>query len=108
MKHNESFQNIQKKYGNKVLDCEEILVYYKNNTIIFEKNSFLTTKIINENVDFIIKDFTGNILLEIKNQEILKNWVYNVDNVYLYEGLYIIEIIKSNSRIKIYNNLIKI
>jgi hypothetical protein len=31
-----------------------------------------------------------------------------VDNVYLYEGLYIIEIIKSNSRIKIYNNLIKI
>ena len=44
MKNVESFKRIQKNYGNKVLDCEEMVIYYKDNTLIFEKNSFLTTK----------------------------------------------------------------
>ena len=53
MKNITQFENIEQDYGNSVLDCEEILVYYKDNTIFFEKNSFLTTKKIDGNVDFI-------------------------------------------------------
>ena len=60
LKTKERFEDIQKVYGNDVLDCEEILVYYKDETIFFEKNSFLSSKKINENVDFVVKPTTTN------------------------------------------------
>ena len=46
--------DIEKNYGSSVLDCEEILVYYTNNTILFEKNSFLNQKNLQGEFDFII------------------------------------------------------
>jgi hypothetical protein len=108
LKTKERFDEIQKVYGNTVLDCEELLVTYSNNTILFEKNSFLSSKKINENVDFIISDLNGNIIEKLENQQLMNYWVFYISNVFLDQKTYIIEVIKTNSKIKIYNNLLTI
>lgn len=108
LKTKERFDEIQKVYGNTVLDCEELLVTYSNDTILFEKNSFLSSKKINENVDFIISDLNGNIIEKLENQQLMNYWVFYISNVFLDQKTYIIEVIKTNSKIKIYNNLLTI
>jgi hypothetical protein len=108
MKDSEKFHSIEIDYGNRVLDCEEIVVYYKNNTIFFEKNSFLTTKKIDENVDFILKNIHGDIVIQLGNQELWRFFTFYVSDIYLSSGLYFVEIVKTNSRTKIYNSLIEI
>lgn len=108
LKTSKRYQDIQKVYGNKVLDCEEILVYYNNNTIYFEKNSFLDTKDINEPVDFIIKKMNGDIVEILPNQSIMNYWTFYLSNVFLEKGKYLVEIIKSNSKNKIYNNILNL
>jgi hypothetical protein len=108
MKDVESFRRIQKNYGNSVLDCEEILVYYIDNTLFFEKNSFLTTKNIEGEYDFILKDKEGNIVQRLSNQLLKKYWIFYISNINLSKGEYSVEIIETQIGNKIYNNLIKI
>jgi UDP-2,3-diacylglucosamine pyrophosphatase LpxH len=36
-----TYEKIQQNYGNSTLDCEEFVITYSNNTIMFEKNSFV-------------------------------------------------------------------
>ena len=108
MKNMSDFQEIEKNYGNSVIDCEEILVYYKDNTLFFEKNSFLTNKQIDEDVDFLIKDSKGNIIEQLTNQNLRQFFIFYISNISLTNGVYHVEIVKTNSKIKIYNNLLKI
>ena len=108
MKTVESFKRIQTKYGNKVLDCEEILVYYINDTIFFEKNSFLTTKNIQGEVDFILKDKNGTIVQKLSNQFLMNYWIFYISNISLFNGDYFVEIVQTQTGNKIYNNLITI
>jgi hypothetical protein len=108
LKTKERFEGIQKEYDNTVLDCEEILVYYRDETIYFEKNSFLSSKNIDENVDFIILDLDGNVVEKLENQPLMDYWIFYISNIVLHKKTYIIEIVKTNSKVKIYNNLLKI
>ena len=108
LKSEQQYLNIEKDYGNSVIDCEEFLVYYHNNSIFFEKNSFLGNKKIDENVDFIVKTIDGEIIQTLTNQELFRYWVFYISNVILNDETYVIEIVKTNSGIKIYNNLLKI
>ena len=108
LKTKERFEGIQKNYGNTVLDCEEILVYYKNETIYFEKNSFLSSKKINENVDFIIKKMNGDIFEVLSDQNLFRYFMFYLSNIHLTDKTYIIEIVGTNSGIKLYNNLLEI
>lgn len=107
LKTKKQYKNIENDYNNSVIDCEEILVYYENNTIFFEKNSFLTTKKIDENVDLIVKNKNGKIIEILENQNLFNYWLFFISNVLLTEDYYIIEIVKTNSKIKIYNNILK-
>jgi hypothetical protein len=59
-----------------VIDCEEILVYYKDDTISFEKNSFLSTKKIDENVDFVIKTVDGQVVETLADQNLFQYWLF--------------------------------
>jgi len=106
LKHEWQYKNIQNDYGNSVIDCEEILVTYKDNTMSFEKNSFLTTKKIEENVDFIIKTIDGQVVSTLPNQNLFQYWLFYISGVELISGCYLIEIVKTESRVKIYNNLL--
>ena len=101
LKTKDRFESIQKNYGNTVLDCEEILVTYSDNTILFEKNSFLSSKKIDENVDFIISDLNGNIIEKLENQQLMNYWFFYISNIFLDQKTYIIEIVKTSSKIKI-------
>ena len=108
LKNKWQYENIQNDYCNSVIDCEEILVYYQNNSVFFEKNSFLSSKKINENVNFVIKNLKGEIVEMLTNQNLFQYWLFYISNVDLMDNFYIIEIIGTNSGIKIYNNLLKI
>ncbi len=109
MKDISKFQEIEKNYGDTVLDCEEILVFYKDETIFFEKNSFLSSKKIEHNVDFIIKDIkSGEVYCLLKNQLLFYYWVFYYSNIYLPKGKYHASIIESESKRIIYNNVLKI
>jgi hypothetical protein len=104
--------NEVKKYGNPsyidVSNPLKILVYYKNKTIYFEKNSFLSSKKINENVDFIIKKMNGDIFEVLSDQNLFKYFMFYLSNIRLTDKTYIIEIVGTNSGIKLYNNLLEI
>lgn len=106
LKDEKSFQDIERDYGNMVLDCEEIIVKYRDNTIFFEKNSFLTTKKIDEPVDFVISDLDGNVVQQLNYQDLINFGVFYISDVFLDKKIYIIEIFKSNSRNKIYHNFL--
>jgi hypothetical protein len=108
LKNEEQYVRIENDYNNHVIDCEEILVYYKDNSVFFEKNSFLTTKHIDEHVDFIIKDLNGNIVNVLSNQNLYQYWLFYISDIQLTDKSYIIEIVKTNSRVKIYNNLLQV
>jgi hypothetical protein len=105
-KHEIDYKKIEEDYNNSVLDCEEILVYYNDNIIYFEKNSFLDTKNIDEPVDFIIKNKSGDTVEKLSNQPLHGYWVFYISNVNLTDNYYHIEIIKTNSKQKIYNNIL--
>lgn len=106
LKDEKRFKGIQKVYGNKVLDCEEIQIKYENNTILFEKNSFLDTKSIEEPVDFIIKNKSGDVVSFLPNQNLLNYWIFYISDIFLDDEYYHIEIVKSYSKQKIYNNIL--
>jgi hypothetical protein len=106
LKDEKRFKDIQKVYGNKVLDCEEIQIKYENNTILFEKNSFLDTKSIEEPVDFIIKNKSGDVVSFLANQNLLNYWIFYISDIFLDDEYYHIEIVKSYSKQKIYNNIL--
>ena len=108
LKNEEQYIRIENDYNNHVIDCEEILVYYKDNSIFFEKNSFLTTKHIDEHVDFMVKNLNGDVVNTLSNQNLQQYWLFYISDIHLTDDSYIIEIVKTNSRIKIYNNLLKI
>ena len=108
LKNKWQYESIQNDYYNSVIDCEEVLVYYRDNSIFFEKNSFLNTKKINENVNFIIKNLNGKTVEMLTNQNLFQYWLFYISNVDLTDNFYIIEIIGTNSGIKLYNNLLKI
>jgi hypothetical protein len=108
LKYDWQYKNIQNDYGNSVIDCEEILVEYEDNTILFEKNSFLTTKKIDENVDFIVKKINGEVVESLPNQDLFRYFIFYISNVRLTDDQYIIEMVGTNSGKKYYNNLLQI
>lgn len=107
-KNKSDYEKIETEYNNSVLDCEEIVVSYENNCLFFEKNSFLTDKKIVGNVDFLIKKLNGELIEILPNQSIMNYWTFYLSNVYLEKGKYLIEIVKSENKNKIYNNILKI
>lgn len=102
------FEMIEKEYGNDVIDCEEFVINYEKNKILFEKNSFLTTKNINENVDFIVKDLNNNEIIRLNNQNIKNYWLFYISDIHLQDGMYCVEIRLTNSKFKIFNDLVEV
>ena len=108
LKNTQRYVDIKNQYGNSSIDCEEILVKYENGNILFEKNSFLDNKTIPNNVDFLIKDFNENILFQLENQQIHNYWFFFISNVHLEKNNYIVNIVESDTKVKIYNNVLSV
>lgn len=102
------YEMIQKEYGKSVLENEEFIVSYKDNTMLFEKNSFIFNKKFETYVDFIMYDDDLNQVLTLLNQEIYNHWVFFVSEIILKKGKYVVKIIESNSKQCIFNDVILI
>lgn len=107
-KHPEDYMKIQENYGRCVLENEELVLSYKDNTILFEKNSFLTNKKIEPIVDFVVFDLNQNEILKLTNQEIFNYWTFYISNILLPQGKYIVKIFETNSKRNIFNDVIEI
>ena len=107
LKTQEDFDDIRDNYGITVLDSEEILVHYNNNTINW-KNNWKGVKSIDENVDFLLKNINEEVIGVLRNQNLYKYLTFYISNLNLNEGYYVTEIVKTNSKEKIYSNLLKV
>ena len=86
---------------------EDFIIEYKENTIQFKKNNFLTDKKILNTVDFIIKD-NDRILYRFNNQNIIKDWVFYIYDAILIKGIYELQISESETNRIIYKNLFSV
>lgn len=100
------YEKICENYGKSVLDIQDIVIKYENNTIFFTKNNFLNEKSIGDVVDFNLYDENMNLLFSLKNQEIRKYWTFFISNIDINNQITNIEIIDNTNRI-VYKNLIK-
>lgn len=102
------YEKIEQDYGKSVLSSDDIVVYYSNNSLFFEKNSFLTDKKDISIVNFVVKNLVGDVLFELNDQELNKFWFFYINNFNLERGIYVIEIYKKDNNQKIYGDLIEI
>lgn len=108
-KDKDYYLTINSDYGKTVLDCEDFVITYNNNTIKFEKNSFLTSKKIELEVDFIIKDINNDkVVCQLNNQSIFRYWLFYYSNIYLQKGKYQTSIVESQSKRIIFNDILEV
>lgn len=107
-KNKDDFERIKNDYGNTVLDCEELVITYKDLSLIIEKNSFLTSKKNIGLVDFVIKDSESNILFIMENQNLMQYWYFFISDFKLNKGFYYLEIIKKDNNHKIFRNVFEV
>jgi hypothetical protein len=108
MKDVESFQRIQKSYGDSVVDCEEFVILYSNNTISFEKNSFMSTKKVIGIVDFVINDLNNNEVYRLDHQNFYNYWYFYLSDIILEPKKYKIKILETNTKKHIFNDILEV
>jgi hypothetical protein len=106
-KYPNDYEKIQKEYGKSTLENEEMVITYGNNTILFEKNSFIHNKKIDWFVDFVILDLNGIELHRLRGQEIFNYWVFYISDLQL-KGQYIIKIMETTTNKCIFNDIIEV
>lgn len=102
------YQKIEDEYGNSVLENEEMVIYYKDETIFFEKNSFMDGKNLEFFVDFVVSDLDGKEILRLNNQEIFKYWTFYISNILLQPNKYIVKIYETNSNKNIFRDILEV
>lgn len=102
------YNQIIQNYGNKVIESEEMIISYSNKSIIFEKNSFHTTKKFENFVDFVVSDIVGNEVIRLENQDFFNYWTFYISDLDLSNGTYRINIFESTTKKCLFNDLISI
>jgi len=106
-KHQNDYIKIQEEYGSSTLENEEMVLEYKDNTIFFEKNSFLYDKKIKNEVDFVLYE-NNNEILRLSNQQIYTYCIFYVSNIRINPGKYNVKILQSQDNRYIFNDIIEI
>lgn len=104
-KNPEFYKEIEKNYGKTVLDIEDIVIKYENNTISFTKNNFLNDKQIKNDVSFNLYDENKTLLFSLTNQRILDFWVFFISHIDLSNKKIILEIEETDTKRIIYKNM---
>lgn len=102
------YLRIETEYGNSVLENEEFVISYKDETIFFEKNSFIDGKKIESFVDFVVMDINNKEIFRLNNQEIFNYWIFYISNISLTTGKYIIKIFETNSNKNIFTDILEV
>ena len=107
-KQTKDYDNIQQNYGNRVLDCEEFVISHSNNTLLFEKNSFMATKKIDSIVDFVIEDLNGKEIYRLGNQNFYDYWYFYLSDIFLKPEKYSIKMFETKSGKCIFNDILNV
>jgi hypothetical protein len=108
IKSQEHYDNIRRNYNVSVIDCEEFVITYSNQTLVFEKNSFMTTKKVGEIVDFVVSDLEGNEIFRLGGQNFYGYWYFYVTNLFLEPNKYSIKIYETNTNKCIFNDILEV
>lgn len=108
IKSQEHYDNIKKYYGNSVIECEEFVLSYKGNSLLFEKNSFLDTKTFSNNVCFKVFDEKMNELICMTGQLIRNYFLFYISDIFLSKGKYIIKIIDEDTDFCIFKDILEV
>lgn len=100
----EDYIKIQNEYGKSVLNCEDIVVRYFNETIFIEKNTFLIGKTLQKEVNFVIYDMENNELFNLTNQKIYDYSIFYVSNIILPNNI-IIKIFEVETQKCVFNSV---
>ena len=107
-KQTSDYDAIQQNYGNSTLDCEEFVITYSNNTLMFEKNSFMTTKQIDKVVDFVISDLNDNEIYRLTEQSFYDYWYFYLSDIFLEPKKYKIKILETITNKCIFSDILEI
>ena len=108
IKSQEHYDNIRRNYNANVIDCEEFVITYSNQTLVFEKNSFMATKKVGEIVDFVVSNLNGNEIFRLGNQSFYNYWYFYVTNLFLEPNKYSIKIYETNTNKCIFNDILEV
>lgn len=101
------YEKICENYGKTILDIQDLIIKYENNTITFTKNNFLSDKIMKSIVRFNLFDDKMNLICTLRHQEIFKYWMFFISDIDLKNKILNIEISEEDSNRIIYKNTIK-
>lgn len=105
-KDNKFFHKINENYCKTILEKDDLIINYKNDTFFIEKNSFLNDKQIEDTVDFILMNENRTEIFNLKNQKIFNFWLFYVSDLKLTEKYYFLEVVETKTRRIIYKNII--
>jgi hypothetical protein len=108
IKSQQHYDSIMKEYGDSVIDCEEICMKYDGLSLVFQKNSFLSTKKIEGSVNFEIYDQYNKLVLRLDNQMIFRYSIFYINNVDLPRGNYTIKIFDSSNKVCLFRDVLKV
>lgn len=108
IKSQEHYDNLNQNYNNNVIDSEEMVVSYLNQTLLFEKNSFMATKKVEKIVDFVICELNGNEIFRLREQSFYDYWYFYLSDIFLEPKKYSIKIYETNTNKCIFNDILQV
>lgn len=108
IKSQEHYDSISQNYNRSTIDCEEIVINYTGQNLLFEKNSFLSTKKLPDKVDFKIYSQKNELIFSINEQLINHYFLFYMNNLFLPNGYYNIKILNSFDGTCIFRDVLKV
>ena len=101
------FEEVIADYGNSTLEAEEFVCEYRDNTVSFQKNSFLTTKKLSGDFDFLVYDANEQYICSHTSQ-LTQYWAFCVWNQYLEPGVYTFLIRETSTQRVVFRDLVEV
>lgn len=108
IKSQDHYNKIKEEYDSSVIDIEEFYLSYVNNTLLFEKNSFLDNKTYKDEVNFLICDLSEKEVFKLTNQQIKRFFLFYISEIVLQKGTYIVKIEDVHDNKIIFKDLIEV
>jgi hypothetical protein len=107
-KKQEDYDKIKNNYGDSVLNIQDFIITYENNTLFFKKNNFLRNKKIENKVDFNLYDEKFNLIFSLRNQEIYNYWTFYVSDIFLNNLKVNVIVTETDTSRTIYQNTVQL
>ena len=101
------YKEIESNYGKTVLDKQDMILKYENDTVFVVKNNFFIDKQIEKEVNILIIDENNNLVYSLNNQKLFDFWTFYVSNLNFERQKITIEIREKKSDRVVYRNLLQ-